>query len=191
MSSTNRGRGREISDYYKTPTKEIQRFLLAAQKDFQELRDLSQLSILDPCAGGDVSAEASYPDVLQSFGATNIETVDIRNDSRANIKADYLHTQFTKKFDLIITNPPFITAQQIIEKALRDAAPGGLVIMLLRLNYFGSSARFIFWEKYMPVRVYVHRKRLSFIGGATDSIEYMHAVWRVGDYLDETLLKVI
>jgi hypothetical protein len=63
--------------------------------------------------------------------------------------------------------------------------------MLLRLNYFGSSARFNFWKKFMPVRAYVHHKRLSFTGGATDSIEYMHAVWKVGEYYEETLLKVI
>jgi hypothetical protein len=192
MSSTNRGGQREVSDYYKTPMNEIKRFLTEAQKDFNVLQDLSELSILDPCAGGDIMASMSYPEALYSFGAKDIETIDIREDSRAGIQMDYLKTNLTKKFDLIITNPPFALAQQIIEKALfDDAIPGGLVIMLLRLNYFGSSARFNFWQRFMPVRVYVHHKRISFTGGTTDSIEYMHAVWKAGEYPEATMLKVI
>jgi predicted RNA methylase len=192
MSSTNRGGQREASDYYKTPVDEVKRFLTEARKDFDMLRDLSKLSILDPCAGGDVMASMSYPEALYSLGAKTIETVDIREDSKADIKADYLNTRFTRRFDLILTNPPFALAQQVIEKVLLDdAKPGGLVIMLLRLNYFGSSVRFNFWQRFMPVRVYVHHKRISFTGGTTDSIEYMHAVWKAGESPRETMLRVI
>ena len=49
------------------------------------------MKILDPCAGGDSVHDMSYPIALiESCGALNIETIDIRIDSRAEIKADYL-----------------------------------------------------------------------------------------------------
>lgn len=69
----------------------------------------------------------------------------------------------------------------------------GFVIMLLRLNYFGSQKREEFWEDNMPAKCYVHRKRMSFTDeGGTDSIEYMHAVWQKDAYIrNETKLSII
>jgi len=51
--------------------------------------------------------------------------------------------------------------------------------MLLRLNYFGWKVRQEFWKKNMPIRAYVHNKRIWFTQDwKTDSIEYMHCVWK-------------
>src|SRR6185436_12119156 len=83
--------------------------------------------------------------------------------------------------NIIITNPPFNLAQEIIEKALADVADDGLVIMLLRLNFFGSKGRAEFWKKHMPIKTFVHSQRMKFTNtGGTDSIEYMHCVWLKG-----------
>lgn len=63
--------------------------------------------------------------------------------------------------------------------------------MLLRLNFLGSKQRKEFWDKFPPKWIYVHHKRMSFTdNGATDSIEYAHFVWRVGEY-DRTFIRVI
>lgn len=63
--------------------------------------------------------------------------------------------------------------------------------MLLRLNFFGSQQRLAFWNKTMPICVYVHSKRMKFTKKGTDSIEYIHAVWQKGKYPVFTKLKVI
>lgn len=94
-----------------------------------------------------------------------------------------------------LTHPPFAIATDIIEKALQDVDDDGYVIMLLRLNFFGSQSREWFFEKYMPEWAFVHHIRIGFTDkkdkdgytifdkdgvpkrGSTDSIEYMHAVW--------------
>lgn len=97
----------------------------------------------------------------------------------------------------------------IIEKALDDVAENGYVIMLLRLNFFGSKERKPFFDKYIPEWCFVHHARIGFTDkkdesgyvlfdkngqtkrGSTDSIEYMHAVWRKGYKPEYTKLVVI
>lgn len=193
MSSTNRGYSRHQSDYYVTPVDEIKRFLSAWLSDeqknsanWQNLTDRpDRLSWLDPCAGGDDKHPMSYPEALKEIGVTP-ETVDIRQDSLANIKGDYLKEQFVG-LDVVITNPPFYLAKEIIEKALDESE---YVVMLLRLNFLGSKGRFEFWQNNPPKKIYVHHKRMSFTGGPTDSIEYAHFVWQKG-YKGETKIEVI
>jgi hypothetical protein len=188
LSSTNRGAARNKEDYYRTPIPEIEKFIAAfidAGYHFNHLR------ILDPCAGGDEQHPMSYPEALKKH-TPNITTIDIREDSRAQLKVDYLRTDCTDIFDVIITNPPFSIAIDIIKKALDDVKDGGLVIMLLRLNFFGSKDRKPFWDKNMPEYCFVHHKRIGFTDdGKTDSIEYCHMVWRKGHHPKYTKLTVI
>ena len=195
MSSTNRSKAnsRHIADYYVTPVSDIQTFLSAFLKD--EPDALSGL-ILDPCAGGDMSHPMSYPLAIRSIlPDADIRTVDIREDSLAETHSDYLALELDYKPNIIITNPPFGQALEIIQKSLDDVADGGFVIMLLRLNFFGSKTRFPFWQEpgHMPKYAYVHHSRMSFIPGSnsTDSIEYAHMVWQKGVETKFTQLRVI
>src|SRR3990167_10988770 len=132
---------------------------------------------LDPCAGGDEKHEMSYAQVIkEEFNPEVLDTVDVRQDSKAEIKQDYLWwDKGANQYDVVITNPPFYIAQEVINKALQDVKDGGYVVMLLRLNFFGSKARKVFFEKQMPTWAYVHNRRMSFTDdGKTDSIEYAH-----------------
>ena len=180
MSSTKRGGQRHAADYYVTPVAEIKKFL----KAFKEVESLGfrDARILDPCAGGDKFHAMSYPTALKNHGVyrDDITTLDIREDSRADIKADYLSYRFNHLFDVCITNPPFAIAQEIVDKAKEDVNSGGFIIMLLRLNFFGSLKRREWWHHNVPKYVFVHPSRMSFTeDGKTDSIEYMHCVWQV------------
>lgn len=187
MSSTLRGSTREASDYYVTPHWAIVDFLNAFNADHPELAaEKITLDILDPCAGGDEKRTMVYPDALLGFKPWSIrvlDTMDIREDSKADIKSDYLKEDVRGfhniRPEIIITNPPFSLAMPIIEKALHDVNPGGWVIMLLRLNFFGGQKekKAFFSRIGLPVACYVHRKRMSFSeSGKTDSIEYCHMV---------------
>lgn len=206
MSSTKRGGQRDISDYYVTPLWAIRQFLSAWPGDGI---DPLTARVLDPCAGGDADNPMSYPTVLREFGfgqATDaapgtIETIDIRDDSLADIRQDYLTLPAETGepfpgYDLIITNPPFALAAEIIAKAHeqvrrpdpnaahdKDTSPyGGYIVMLLRLNFLGGLNRSDFWREYPPNEIWVHPRRMSFSSdGKTDSIEYAHFVWRPSD----------
>lgn len=197
MSSTGRSGAREEHehDYYVTPHWMIRDFLTAFEKDTEAVSQLAETgeTILDPSAGGDAKNEMSYPAVLKEFGI-HAETMDIRGDSPADIHGDYLEAKLERAPQLIITNPPFNLAMEFIEKALDDVEDGGLVVMLLRLNYFGTQKRQLFWQERMPMLTYVHSKRPGFDParpGKTDSTEYMHAVWQKGTYPYLTNLRVI
>ncbi len=199
MSSTNRGGERAASDYYVTPIPAIELFLGEWAKDNQLLNEIG--SILDPCAGGtrnaqgDITTPMSYPEALHKCGLfpdCQLSTLDIRPDSAAVRIGDYLNTPLMGTVpDLIISNPPFALASEFIEKALQDVKPGGWVVMLLRLNFFESQGRKAFMQSNPPCRAYVHAERMSFTGGKTDSVAYMHAVWRSGYRATETKLRVI
>lgn len=193
MSSTLRGYDRHLSDYYVTPVDKINDFLEAFAKYEPQLFEGNTV-FLDPTAGGDQINQMSYPAALAAFGVDekNIKTIDIRDDSRAETKGDYLTMQLDYRPGVIITNPPFLLGREIVEKALDDVAEGGFVIMLLRLNFFGSKKRKDMFEKQLPKYSFVHNRRISFTpDGKTDSIEYQHCVWQKGHCPDFTQLKVI
>ena len=222
MSSTNRSEARKehIADYYVTPIKDIELFL----EHFQEVNPLNwkDMIITDVCAGGnneirdeygvkEVAHLMSYPEAIKNvFGEDlDVRTYDIRSNSLAENKCDYLHTKLDYKPDIIITNTPFKTSLEIIKKALDDVSDNGYVIMLLRLNYFGSKDRKPFFDEHMPEYCFVHHQRIGFAEkknedgyilfdkkgnprkGSTDSIEYCHMVWRKGHYPDYTKLYIV
>lgn len=202
MSATNRTRRdqqphrKHESDYYITPKWAIRSFLKAWDEDTGIVTELSkkeQPMILDPCSGGDPKHGMAYPDVLAEYNLYPI-TVDIRPDSRAMITADYLGLDVQAYFDLVISNPPYVVAMEFIEKALRDCKDGGYVVMLLRLNFFGSQKRGPWFKENYPRWCYVHSKRLGFFPdepSRTDATEYMHAVWQKGYKSDHAELRVI
>lgn len=191
MSSTNRSNARaeHIADYYITPIEKIHEFL----NRFLKIETLEKdLKILDCCAGGDSENMMSYPTALKEQGFKNVDTIDIREDSLAKVKGNYLEIDCENKYDVIITNPPFNVSKDIIQKALKDVKEGGFVIMLLRLNYFGGKVREDLWKSNMPKYCFVHNKRMSFLkNGKTDSIEYCHMVWQKGYEKDNTQLRVL
>jgi hypothetical protein len=201
MSSTNRGYDRHKTDYYVTPPKAIEEVLghwfgdLQGEfhDDIHGIADRPDKKLwLDPCAGGDAKHAMSYPIVLEKHFGIIPQTIDIREDSLAERKENYLFATITEKPHVIITNPPFYIAKAVIEKALLDVVDDGYVVMLLRLNFFGSNERFEFFQQQLPVWSYVHHRRFSFTDDKkTDSIEYMHAVWQKGNCPDFTMLKVI
>jgi hypothetical protein len=185
MSATNRGSERQRDDYYYTPIQTIQDFWVK----FCEVENKSITnfeSILDPCAGGDIDRPCAYPEALRSFDPEQdnqtadfrFQTFDIREDSRATYKENYLFWML-KEYPLIISNPPFSLFEQFVNKALSEVSKNGYVIFMLRLNAAGGQKRRKeFWDLHKPKSIYIHSKRPSFIKGGSDSCEYAHFVWQ-------------
>lgn len=192
MSSTNRGYNRHKSDYYVTPKKEVELFL--EQFSDNENKLITHYHYLDPCCGGDSENEATYMQLLkEKYPNAKVLGLDIREDSKADIVIDFLQYNKPKddNYHIIISNPPFYLAEDFIKKSLEVVDYGGYVIMLLRLNFFGSRKRKKMFENNMPLSCYIHHKRISFTNGSTDSIEYAHFVWQKGTNNDYCKTYVI
>ncbi len=212
-------------DFYITPRWAIREFLREWNNDTGVPSLLAKnpaVQVLDPCAGGQPVSEVeaslcavsgdpeakwaekvlnSYPFgimpyeyVLREWGIRPF-TLDIRNNSMADFKGDFLTYRFpsSQKFDLIMSNPPFSLIPEFVNRALNLLPDNAYLVYLLRLNYFGGQKRSEWLRTMMPERCYVHARRISFdpITRKTDSIEYMHAVWRKGYYPTATQLRVI
>lgn len=87
---------------------------------------------------------------------------------------DYLNTEYNH-VDCIITNPPYLLAQEFVTKALDDA---DIVIMLLRLGFLESHIRNKWWQDNKPSSLMVLSQRPSFTeDGKTDGSGYAYFIW--------------
>jgi hypothetical protein len=189
MSSTNKKALRNFKDYYITPQKTINDFI-SKFKELEPAFNFRNAIILDPSAGGCSKHQMAYPTVLQQLGCTRIDTLDIRQDSLAEIKDDYLKWYPTVSYDMVVSNPPFALALDFVAAAIEDAKDGGFVIMLLRLNFFASITRRYYLQQNMPKYCVVHANRPKF-NGRSDSCEYAHFVWQKGYNPDYTKTYII
>jgi hypothetical protein len=169
MSSTGRGGKRNESDYYPTPAWCVHRFL--------EKSTLPGGKWLEPCAGhGDIISAVSdtRDDVIWTANELRTDTEELLKPMVDTVHiGDYLNWQPTEHYRVVITNPPFSLAMEVIQKSLLVA---DWVVMLLRLNYLGTTERNPFFQEMMP-DILVLPERPSFDGKGTDSIEYAWFVW--------------
>lgn len=87
--------------------------------------------------------------------------------------------------DWVITNPPFTTAGQFLERALKEARRG--VAMLLRLQWLEGERRYNrLLKRYPPAKIACFVERVPMVAGRWDpevgsAMAYAWIVWRVGE----------
>ncbi len=140
-----------------------------AQKMMERITFKAYDELLDPCKGqrGNEPFYYAFPKHFKKSWAEIDEGVD------------YFKNEF--KADVIITNPPYNIAEDFIKKGMDDLKDGGMMILLLRINYLGSQRRHkSLWtnEKYIPKAIITLAERPSFTGdGKTDMTEYAFYVF--------------
>lgn len=184
MSSTNRGAVRKESDNYPTPIETAKTFWKHYRPDCFAIFP-SPIEILEPCCGsGNIlnAFDKVYPDLSLM---TNKTLVDIRQEVFSQVVFlgntiinDFLTFKAIKEYDLIITNPPYSIAQEVIEKCFEIASERTEIIMLLRLGFLESKKRRIFWDKHPLTELYICGERPSFTNGGNDSTAYGWFVWK-------------
>ena len=174
MSATNRGADRRPHDFYATPSWCVHRLV--------EEVDLPGGQWLEPCAGdGDIIATIDRADVhwhaAERRPACGRGLHDLVGDRVAI--CDFINGRvpawlFDRRYDVILTNPPFSLAIEFVIACLPRAR---VVAMLLRLNFLATESRAEFMRDHVP-DVYVLPNRPSFTRVGTDSVEYAWFVWR-------------
>ncbi len=186
---------RHAQDQYMTPP-----WVVELALDHIPLLDTGR-PFLEPCAGTGnfVSAlRRRYPD-------RGIEAVDIDAQFLPGLKQwtpvahmadfcewarDYRKTFTNPKIgpDVIVTNPPFSLAREILDAAFLVARPDTQIVMLLRLGFLESRKRRGWWQEHPLDHLYVLSQRPSFTGGGTDATAYGYFVWRAGSAKGVTVL---
>ncbi len=103
-----------------------------------------------------------------------------------------LHQRYTPPvatkygWDMILTNPPFSIAEEIIRSSLDRLHGNGVAAFLLRLAFLETKKRMDFFRELPPKEVAILVRRPSFDGVGTDYSAYGVFFW-VGDRLKERL----
>lgn len=143
-------RGRAEDDFYATNPNDVRSFLTCYGYD--KIKG----SVLEPCIGmGHIAKE------LNKLSSVDIDGFDIKDrNSGFNTKIEcFLKAEVSKKYDFVITNPPYSLAEEFIRKSMNCIKENGKVIMFLKLQFLEGSRRKTLFDLYPPKYIYVCRKR--------------------------------
>lgn len=181
MSATNRGATRRPNDFYETP-EWCTRALFSVGGSYVT----SGFRILEPTAGSGAIVRVTK-DILYNADLTAVEIDGNHFDNLVNAGADDVHIgnilekraeDLGGTFNMIVGNPPYKYAQEVIEHCwLYMMQPHSVMHMLLRLNFLGSRKRYNFWDEYPLYKLNVLSKRPSFTNGGTDATDYAWFTW--------------
>lgn len=159
LAGSNPKNDRVENDFYVTDPVAVQKLL--------HKYSINGTEILEPCVGN-----GSIANTIKKFYANkhNITGVDIVDRGYPNtIVHDYLTWETDKKFDCIITNPPYSLAKEFVEKSMEllnegydeDGYAKGQLIMFLKIQFLEGAKRKAMFEKYPPKYIYVFRNRMA------------------------------
>ena len=172
---------RKTHDLYET-----ERNLIVAAYDY-EIPDKRSLKVLDIGAGdGRWGEEVKW--INKDVYLVGVE-IDPNRERPLGFNewynCDFLTWETDEKFDLIVANPPYYKAEEIIRKAWNMLANDGSMIMLLRLAFqAGSDDRGVvkgryqsLWNEIYPYQVKICSRRPSFYDGGTNGTDYGVYYW--------------
>jgi len=143
MSTT---RDRVEDDYYATPYEATKMLLDTIKFDG---------NFLEPCIGGGHIAE-----IIKEYYNSEVFGSDLIDRGYPNTYvADFLTHNFDRKFDNIITNPPYSLAQEFLEKGMEVINNKGKIAMFLKIQFLEGAKRREMFKRYPPKYVYVFSKR--------------------------------
>ena len=151
LAGGNPANKRVENDFYATDPMAVQKLLSKYSIKGNE--------ILEPCIGNGNIAKA-----INKFydGKCNITGIDIVDRGYPDtIIQDYLSWNTDKKFDCIITNPPFSLGKEFVEKSMTLLNDDGQLIMFLKIQFLEGEKRTELFEKYPPKYIYVFRNRMA------------------------------
>jgi len=173
---------RSPTDFYPTPTASIK-----VLNDFIGIKDGAH--ILEPCAGiGHIAKE------FNNVTALDLYKYDAEYLHKVETGIDFLSWEPDKKYDWVITNPPFDrkVLLPIVEKSIEIATKG--VAMFLKLTFLESTSRLEFFQKNRTLKeviIFSNRQPLYKNGiktPASNAICYAWFIWDK-DYTGDPAIK--
>ena len=163
---------REAFDYYATDPKAVEMLL--------ELEQFAPVIWEPACGEGHISK------VLQAHGYKVISTDLVYRGFGDPEPLDFLKETLEGFEGDIITNPPYSTGIEFVQRALESVRPGGKVAMFLKVQFLEGQKRGAFFKDTPPRTVYISRSRSScakngdFERFPDSAIAYAWYVWEKG-----------
>ena len=151
LAGGNPENGRVENDYYATNPKAVEMLLMKYP--------FHAATILEPCVGGGHIANAINNFFTNKRVITGLDLVDRGYPN--TIVQNFLTWETDRKFEGIITNPPFSLAQEFIKKGMELLTDDGQMAMFLKIQFLEGAKRKEFFEKYPPKYIYVFRNRMA------------------------------
>lgn len=145
------------NDFYATNPQAVEMLL----KNY----DFNGVSILEPCVGEGHIARAVDSFYTNKKDITGVDLVDRGYPN--TIVQNFLEWNTDKKFEGIITNPPYSLAKEFVEKGMTlltdetESTVNGQMAMFLKIQFLEGIKRKELFEKYPPKYIYVFRKRMA------------------------------
>lgn len=169
MSSTRvKDRQGKHLDFYETPVRAIMPMLPKLTKD--------GIKVLEPCAGRGAIVKA-----IKSYCSAEITSIEIQENFKdyldQPIIGDFLQTESSPIYDLVMTNPPFSQAEEFIKHARKFIKSDGKLAFLLRLPFIAGVKRYNLFKEFCPYEINVLSQRPKFGGSNIDSCDYAWICW--------------
>ena len=157
LAGGNPKNNRVENDFYATNPKAVEMLLVNY--------GFNGTTILEPCVGQGHIANAINNFYKNKKEITGLDIVDRGYPN--TIVQDFLKWETDKKFEGIITNPPYSLAKEFVEKGMElltdesENTVNGQMAMFLKIQFLEGCKRKDMYEKYPPKYIYVFRKRMA------------------------------
>jgi len=165
---------RQGNDYYPTPAS-VTRAFIAAERE--HLLDACALDghalarpVWEPCGRGDAIAAE-----LRVAGFATVASDLVADPANLVSQQDLLLCR--QPFSpVVVTNPPFALAAEMIRHLLNDLGCT-YVAMLLKSSFWHAEVRTGLWRQRTPARIYALNWRPDFLGKGNPTMEVIWCVW--------------
>lgn len=123
--------------------------------------DFNGTTMLEPCVG---MGHIAYTVSAIYHHSKNIEVTSLDIVDRGypgTIVQNFLTWKTNKKFEIIISNPPYSLGKEFIEKGMELLTQKGQMAMFLKIQFLEGAKRKELFEKYPPKYIYVFRNRMA------------------------------
>ncbi|WP_340265426.1 hypothetical protein [Sphingobium mellinum] len=160
---------RQGNDYYPTPAT-VTRALIAAEREALLTMCDGHHPVWEPCGRGGAIAKE-----LRVAGFPTVASDLIADPDNLVAPQDLLLCQEAWS-PVVVTNPPFALAEEMIRHLLVDLHCT-YVAMLLKASFWHAQARTGLWRQRQPQRIWALNWRPDFLGKGAPTMEVIWCVW--------------
>lgn len=157
---------RRDGDFYPTPWEAIESL---ARSEEDEIRGKH---IWEPACG-----DGAISEHLKNYYQCKVFSTDLVDRGYGTGGIDFILTRRKAvKYNRIITNPPFVLAEEFIRKCMKLKL--SFCALLLKSHYYHADCRIGLFNEFPPSRVYPIGWRVDFTGGGANHLDCSWFVWK-------------